>query len=122
MPTDISEKALESLLESTLCNKHGYEKGKSDDYNKDFGFDTERVKRFILATQREKQKTRGALHVRRRNASFSPNCPLNFLKEVFLIYCAKASVTYRSCLICIILCLLNSILQHKNFMGRTSFV
>ncbi len=54
MPTDISEKALESLLESTLCNKHGYEKGKSDDYNKDFGFDTERVKRFILTTQREK--------------------------------------------------------------------
>lgn len=57
MPTDISEKALESLLESTLCNKHDYEKGKSDDYNKDFGFDTERVKRFILTTQREKQKT-----------------------------------------------------------------
>ena len=54
MPTDISEKALESLLERTLCNKHGYEKGKSDDYNKDFGFDTERVKRFILTTQREK--------------------------------------------------------------------
>ena len=54
MPTDISEKALESLLESTLCNKHDYEKGKSDDYNKDFGFDTERVKRFILTTQREK--------------------------------------------------------------------
>ncbi len=54
MPTDISEKALESLLESTLSNKHGYEKGKSDDYNKDFGFDTGRVKRFILTTQKEK--------------------------------------------------------------------
>lgn len=54
MPTDISEKALESQLESTLCNKHGYEKGQSDDYKKDFGFDTERVKRFILTTQKEK--------------------------------------------------------------------
>lgn len=54
MPTDISEKALESMLTNTLCGKHGYEQGKSSDYNKDFGLDTERVKRFILATQREK--------------------------------------------------------------------
>ena len=59
MPTDISEKALEGLLESSLCNKHGYEKGKSSDYNKDFGFDAERVKRFILATQREKAENTG---------------------------------------------------------------
>ena len=54
MPTDISEKALESLLVATLCNKHGYEKGTSDDYDKEFGIDTERVKRFILSTQKEK--------------------------------------------------------------------
>lgn len=54
MPTDISEKALETLLVNTLCDKHGYEQGVSDDYNKDFGFDTKRVKRFILTTQREK--------------------------------------------------------------------
>ena len=54
MPTDISEKALETLLVNTLCGEHGYEQGVSDDYNKDFGFDTERVKRFILTTQREK--------------------------------------------------------------------
>lgn len=56
MSTDISEKALESMLTNTLCDKHGYEQGKSSDYNKDFGLDTERVKRFILATQREKVK------------------------------------------------------------------
>ena len=54
MPTDISEKALETLLVNTLCGEHGYEQGVSDDYNKDFGFDTERVKRFILTTQKEK--------------------------------------------------------------------
>ena len=57
MPTDISEKALESLLVATLCNKHGYEKGSSDDYNKEFGIDTGRVKRFILSTQKEKVET-----------------------------------------------------------------
>lgn len=54
MPTDISEKALETLLVNTLCDKHGYEQGVSGDYDKDFGFDAERVKRFILTTQREK--------------------------------------------------------------------
>lgn len=54
MHTDISEKALESLLVTSLCNKHGYEQGTSDDYNKEFGIDTGRVKRFILSTQKEK--------------------------------------------------------------------
>ena len=59
MPTDISEKALETLLVNTLCNNHGYESGNSDDYNKDFGFDTGRVKRFILTTQEEKARNTG---------------------------------------------------------------
>lgn len=54
MHTDISEKALESLLVTALCDKQGYEQGISNDYNKEFGIDTERVKRFILSTQKEK--------------------------------------------------------------------
>lgn len=54
MPTDISEKALESLIVAHLRDVHGYEEGISNDYNKTYGVDTERVKRFILATQRQK--------------------------------------------------------------------
>ena len=54
MATDISEKELETILTNHLCLTHGYEQGESDDYNRDFGVDTERVKRFILSTQKEK--------------------------------------------------------------------
>lgn len=56
MPTDISEKELETILVSYLRDHQGYEEGVSSDYNKEFGLDTERVKRFILSTQKEKVK------------------------------------------------------------------
>lgn len=54
MTTDISEKNLESILVGYLRDVHGYEEGVSEDYNKDYALDTERVKRFILATQKRK--------------------------------------------------------------------
>lgn len=54
MPSDISEKGLETILVSYLRDHQGYEEGISSDYDKDFGLDTQRVKRFILSTQREK--------------------------------------------------------------------
>ncbi len=54
MPTDISEKGLETILVSYLRDHQGYEEGISSDYDKDFGLDTQRVKRFILSTQKEK--------------------------------------------------------------------
>ncbi len=54
MATDTSEKNLETILVSYLRDNQGYEEGDSADYNKDFSLDTERVKRFILSTQREK--------------------------------------------------------------------
>ena len=54
MPTDISEKELETILVSYLRDHQGYDEGVSSDYNKEFGLDTERVKRFILSTQKEK--------------------------------------------------------------------
>ena len=54
MATDISEKNLETILVSYLCNIHGYEEGVSENYNKDYALDTERVKRFILTTQKKK--------------------------------------------------------------------
>ncbi len=57
MPTDISEKGLETILVTCLRDKQGYEQGDSHDYNKDFGVDTERVKRFILSTQKAKAES-----------------------------------------------------------------
>ena len=54
MPTDTSEKQLESILVSCLRDQHGYEEGFSLDYNKDYALDTERVKRFLVTTQRRK--------------------------------------------------------------------
>ena len=59
MPTDISEKGLETILVEYLRDKQGYEQGVSDDYKKQYGVDTERVKRFILSTQKEKAVTTG---------------------------------------------------------------
>lgn len=59
MPTDISEKGLETILVEYLRDKQGYEQGVSDDYKKQYGVDTERVKRFILSTQKEKTVTTG---------------------------------------------------------------
>lgn len=37
MPTDISEKELETILVSYLRDYQGYEEGMSSDYNKEFG-------------------------------------------------------------------------------------
>ena len=54
MPTDTSEKNLETILVNYLRDIQGYEEGSSEDYNKNYALDTERVKRFILSTQKEK--------------------------------------------------------------------
>ena len=54
MPTDTSEKNLETILVSYLRDQHKYEEGVSDDFNKDYALDTERVKRFLISTQKQK--------------------------------------------------------------------
>lgn len=54
MATDTSEKNLETILVSYLRDNQGYEEGVSENYNKDYALDTERVKRFILSTQKKK--------------------------------------------------------------------
>ncbi len=72
MPTDISEKELETILVSYLRDHQGYEEGVSSDYNKEFGLDTERVKRFILSTQKKKRwRTRRVSLLLLKNTSFS---------------------------------------------------
>jgi type I restriction enzyme R subunit len=45
MPTDTSEKQLETILVDYLRDIHKYEQGASDDYNKNYALDPERVKR-----------------------------------------------------------------------------
>ena len=54
MHTDTTETGLETILITYLRDVHHYEQGVSNDYNKDYALDTERVKRFLLATQKQK--------------------------------------------------------------------
>ena len=54
MPTNISEKQLETILVDYLREVHQYEQGVSEDYSKDYALDTARVKRFLMATQKKK--------------------------------------------------------------------
>ena len=54
MPTNVSEMNLEDMILAYLRDKQGYEEGASNDYVKDYALDTERVKRFLLSTQKQK--------------------------------------------------------------------
>lgn len=73
MVTDTSEKNLETILVSYLCDAQGYEEGTSEDYNKNYALDTERVKRFILSTQKRKLRILPVLRAKYQNASFLPS-------------------------------------------------
>lgn len=59
MPTDTSEKQLETILVNYLRDVHHYEQGVTEDYSKDYALDTERVKRFLLSTQKQKVENTG---------------------------------------------------------------
>lgn len=54
MTTDTSEKNLETIIVNYLRDKHGYEEGYSEEYKKVYALDTERIKRFLLSTQKQK--------------------------------------------------------------------
>ncbi len=54
MPTDTTEMGLEDYILNYLHENQGYEISLSDEYNKDYALDTERVKRFLLSTQKGK--------------------------------------------------------------------
>ena len=54
MPTNVSEKQLETILVDYLREVHQYEQGVSEDYSKDYALDTARVKRYLMATQKKK--------------------------------------------------------------------
>ncbi len=54
MPTNLTEMNLEDTILAYLRDKQGYEEGTTNDYVKDYALDTERVKRFLLSTQKKK--------------------------------------------------------------------
>lgn len=54
MPTNLSEMNLEDSILAYLRDRQGYEEGTTSDYVKDYALDTERVKRFLLSTQKQK--------------------------------------------------------------------
>jgi len=53
MPTDISEKGLETIIIDHLIEQNSYEHGDTSEYNKDFAIDEQRLFRFLIATQRQ---------------------------------------------------------------------
>ena len=59
MPTNVSEMNLEDMILAYLRDKQGYEEGTTNDYVKDYALDTERVKRFLLSTQKKKVENTG---------------------------------------------------------------
>lgn len=59
MPTDTSEKQLETILVNYLRDVHHYEQGVTEDFSKDYALDTERIKRFLLNTQKQKVENTG---------------------------------------------------------------
>ena len=87
MPTDTSEKQLETILVSYLRDKHQYEEGVSDDYNKNYALDTERVKRFLLSTQKQKVEN---------TACFTSQFNSCFLSKAKLSYSSYKNIFFNS--------------------------
>ena len=54
---DTSEKGLETIIVDYLLDMNHYVQGKSDDYNKDYALDIDRVEQFLRATQPDKVET-----------------------------------------------------------------
>lgn len=59
MPTNVSEMDLEDLILAYLRDKQGYEEGAKNDYTKEYALEKERVKRFLLSTQKKKVENTG---------------------------------------------------------------
>jgi len=54
MPTNITEKEFESIIENYLLNTHNYTKRVSNNYDKDFCVDKELLVEYIKSTQPKK--------------------------------------------------------------------
>jgi type I restriction enzyme, R subunit len=54
MPTNTNERGLETLIQNSLINEGGYERGFSRDYDREHCVDVAKLKAFLLGTQPEK--------------------------------------------------------------------
>ena len=54
MVSNISEKGLQKIILTHLRDHKGYEEGSTNDFDKVYALDTERIKRFLIATQKQK--------------------------------------------------------------------
>ena len=54
MPTDTSEKGLETLIEKYLLEQNAYSRGISSDYSTDYALDCNKVETFLCDTQQDK--------------------------------------------------------------------
>lgn len=54
MPTDTSEKGLETLIEKCLLETNGYYRGMPSDYSTDYALDCDKLELFLCATQEDK--------------------------------------------------------------------
>jgi type I restriction enzyme, R subunit len=51
MPSDVSEKGLETIIEHSLVDESGYVPGDQRDYEREYALDTAKLAAFVLATQ-----------------------------------------------------------------------
>lgn len=54
MPTDTSEKGLETLIEKCLLETNGYYRGMPSDYSTDYALDCDKLELFLCSTQEDK--------------------------------------------------------------------
>lgn len=70
MPTKLNESSLEELLTRYLIEQHGYEAGQSDDYDKTYGLDPQRLEAFLCRTQGERVDSAQIFATPRNKAKF----------------------------------------------------
>lgn len=60
MPSNTKENGFETLIVEYLINNNGYEQGDTNEYNKEYAIDEDRLFRFLLSTQK---KAMDELHI-----------------------------------------------------------
>ena len=60
MPSNTKENGFETLIVEYLIDNNGYEQGDTNEYNKEYAIDEDRLFRFLLSTQK---KAMDELHI-----------------------------------------------------------
>jgi type I restriction enzyme R subunit len=102
MPTNITEKGLETLIVDYLRDQNGYEEGSTVDFNTDYALDTARVEAFLRATQPQKvAESLAFASPYNKHTTFSNDSKTKLLNAALSMSCAKAIVIIPICSICI---------------------